>query len=63
VVDSQVVLQDGTAYDVRWLLAKYGNGYKVRDDDAFVASGTTGTVRIGGRRLNFCWSTVRGPQS
>ena len=31
MVDSQVVLQDGTAYDVRWLLAKYGNGYKVRD--------------------------------
>ncbi|HEU0157796.1 MAG TPA: ABC transporter substrate-binding protein [Hyphomicrobiaceae bacterium] len=31
MVDSQVVMQDGTAYDVRWLLAKYGNGYKVRD--------------------------------
>lgn len=31
MVDSQVVLQDGTAYDVRWLLARSGSGYKVRD--------------------------------
>jgi phospholipid transport system substrate-binding protein len=31
MVDSQVVLQDGAAYDVRWLLAKHGSGYKVRD--------------------------------
>jgi phospholipid transport system substrate-binding protein len=30
-VDSKVVLADGTAYDVRWLLGKYGNTYKVRD--------------------------------
>ena len=25
------MLEDGTAYDVRWLLSKYGNSYKVRD--------------------------------
>ena len=31
MVDRQVVLADGTAYDVRWLLGKYGNSYKVRD--------------------------------
>jgi phospholipid transport system substrate-binding protein len=31
MVDSKVVMADGTAYDVRWLLAKYGNSYKVRD--------------------------------
>jgi phospholipid transport system substrate-binding protein len=31
MVDSKVVLADGTAYDVRWLLTKYGNTYKVRD--------------------------------
>ncbi|HJZ42173.1 MAG TPA: ABC transporter substrate-binding protein [Hyphomicrobiaceae bacterium] len=30
-VDSKVVLSDGTAYDVRWLLGKYGSTYKVRD--------------------------------
>ncbi|MGE3065876.1 MAG: ABC transporter substrate-binding protein [Hyphomicrobiaceae bacterium] len=31
MVDSKVTLTDGTAYDVRWLLARYGNTYKVRD--------------------------------
>jgi phospholipid transport system substrate-binding protein len=30
-VDSRVTLTDGTSYDVRWLLFKYGNTYKVRD--------------------------------
>ncbi len=31
MVDSRVILTDGTAYDVRWLLFKYGNSFKVRD--------------------------------
>jgi phospholipid transport system substrate-binding protein len=31
MVDSRVVLADGSAYDVRWLLFKYGNTYRVRD--------------------------------
>jgi phospholipid transport system substrate-binding protein len=31
MVDSRVILTDGTGYDVRWLLFKYGNSYKVRD--------------------------------
>jgi phospholipid transport system substrate-binding protein len=31
MVDSRVVLADGSAYDVRWMLFKYGNTYKVRD--------------------------------
>ena len=31
MVDSRVVLADGSSYDVRWLLFKYGNSYKVRD--------------------------------
>ena len=31
MVDSRIVLADGSAYDVRWLLFKYGNSYKVRD--------------------------------
>ena len=30
-VDSRVVLADGTEYEVRWLLGRYGNTYKVRD--------------------------------
>jgi phospholipid transport system substrate-binding protein len=30
-VDSKVVLTDGTEYEVRWLLGRYGNTYKVRD--------------------------------
>lgn len=31
MVDSRIVLADGSGYDVRWLLFKYGNSYKVRD--------------------------------
>ena len=31
MVDSQVVMADGAAYDVRWLLGTYGSTYKVRD--------------------------------
>src|SRR6185295_4819437 len=31
MVDSRIVLADGSGYDVRWLLFKYGNNYKVRD--------------------------------
>src|SRR5688572_6574914 len=31
MVDSRITLKDGTTYDVRWLLAKYGNTYRVRD--------------------------------
>jgi phospholipid transport system substrate-binding protein len=30
-VDSRIILADGSAYEVRWLLSKYGNSYKVRD--------------------------------
>ena len=31
MVDSRITLRDGTTYDVRWLLAKYGSTYRVRD--------------------------------
>ena len=31
MVDCTVTMTDGRAFDVRWLLAKYGNSYKVRD--------------------------------
>ena len=31
MVDSRITLKDGSTYDVRWLLAKYGNTYRVRD--------------------------------
>ena len=31
MVDSRITLRDGTVYDVRWLLAKYGTTYRVRD--------------------------------
>jgi phospholipid transport system substrate-binding protein len=31
MVDSRVILADGTGYDVRWALSKYGASYKVRD--------------------------------
>jgi phospholipid transport system substrate-binding protein len=31
MVDSKVVLEDGSVYEVRWLLAQYGTTYKVRD--------------------------------
>jgi len=30
-VDSRIVMADGSSYEVRWLLSKYGAGYKVRD--------------------------------
>jgi phospholipid transport system substrate-binding protein len=30
-VDSRIVMADGSAYEVRWLLFKYGTTYKVRD--------------------------------
>jgi phospholipid transport system substrate-binding protein len=30
-VDSTIVMQDGTSYDVAWLLTKYGTGYRIRD--------------------------------
>ena len=30
-VDSTVILQDGTNYDVSWLLTKQGSTYKIRD--------------------------------
>jgi phospholipid transport system substrate-binding protein len=31
MVDSTVTLQDGSAYEVRWLLSKRGGSYRVRD--------------------------------
>src|SRR5215470_12857629 len=31
MVDSRIILADGTGYDVRWALSKYGASYKVRD--------------------------------
>jgi phospholipid transport system substrate-binding protein len=31
MVDSKVTLEDGTVYEIRWLLAQYGDSYKVRD--------------------------------
>lgn len=31
MVDSQVILSDGTAYDVRWMLIQNRNSFKVRD--------------------------------
>ncbi|MBU2532812.1 MAG: toluene tolerance protein, partial [Alphaproteobacteria bacterium] len=31
MVDSQVILKDGSAYDVRWLLIPNRNTFKVRD--------------------------------
>src|SRR5689334_8186135 len=31
MVDSRIVLADGSGYDVRWALTKYGASYKVRD--------------------------------
>jgi phospholipid transport system substrate-binding protein len=31
LVDCKVHLADGNSYEVRWLLAKYGSSYKVRD--------------------------------
>jgi phospholipid transport system substrate-binding protein len=31
MVDSKVTLSDGSVYEVRWLLTRYGNSFKVRD--------------------------------
>ena len=31
MVDSRVVMSDGSGYDVRWALTRYGASYKVRD--------------------------------
>jgi phospholipid transport system substrate-binding protein len=31
MVDSRIILTDGTAYDVRWAVSKYGASFKVRD--------------------------------
>ena len=31
MVDSRITLRDGSQYEVRWLLAKYGGTYRVRD--------------------------------
>ena len=31
MVDSRITMKDGTQYDVRWLLAKYGSTYRIRD--------------------------------
>ncbi len=31
MVDSRIVLADGSAYDVRWALTRHGTGFKVRD--------------------------------
>jgi len=31
MVDSTVTLEDGSTYEVRWLLARYGSTFKVRD--------------------------------
>ena len=31
MVDSRITLRDGSTYDVRWLLSKYGGSYRVRD--------------------------------
>lgn len=34
MVDSTVTLQDGTSYEVAWMLSKVGNTYRVRDAQA-----------------------------
>ena len=31
MVDSRIILADGSGYDVRWALSRYGGSYKVRD--------------------------------
>lgn len=31
MVDSRITLRDGSTYEVRWLLSRYGNTYRVRD--------------------------------
>ena len=35
MVDSRITLRDGSTYDVRWLLSKYGGTYRVRDAMVF----------------------------
>ena len=35
MVDSKITLKDGTTYEVRWLLSRYGNTYRVRDAMVF----------------------------
>jgi phospholipid transport system substrate-binding protein len=35
MVDSRIHMHDGTTYEVRWLLAKYGTTYRVRDAMVF----------------------------
>lgn len=35
MVDSRITMRDGTTYEVRWLLAKYGSTYRVRDAMVF----------------------------
>ena len=35
MVDSRITLRDGTVYEVRWLLGKYGSTYRVRDAMVF----------------------------
>jgi phospholipid transport system substrate-binding protein len=34
VVDSTITLQNGSAYEVSWLLVKYGSNYRIRDAQA-----------------------------
>jgi phospholipid transport system substrate-binding protein len=31
IVDSSIVMQDGSSQEVAWLLTKYGNSYRIRD--------------------------------
>ncbi len=31
MVDSRIILKDGTSYDVRWMLVSHGRSFKVRD--------------------------------
>jgi phospholipid transport system substrate-binding protein len=35
MVDSRIHMHDGSTYEVRWLLAKYGSTYRVRDAMVF----------------------------
>ena len=30
-IDSRITLRDGSEYEIRWLLSKYGGTYRVRD--------------------------------
>ncbi len=31
MVDSRITLSNGSSYDVRWLVARYGKSFRVRD--------------------------------